>query len=494
MTRQTSRHHKKTEKIPLTVALMTHNRENYLKETIEAILLQTYKDFELLILDNGSTDQTPSIVLGIKDVRLRYIRNPSGFCAYFNGISALKIARGNRIIMTHDDDIMEPDLLAKEMKIMDENPDIIAVWSNVSVIDKNGKLIRSHLTPPGKNRIFKKGEFITQLAKEFIWPPPSTLMFERQKFPPNTIRRWYYHKTLGKSPPKTHGGDDVLIPSYMNTLGSVAFLNEPLLRYRKHEQQDTHKIETSLPILNTYKALLNHAKKLPNKEEITPILNSHVIRFSTQREITKAKKKNISKGIKNKIKKSINNILTSDNQTTEATLPIQPLIILLSQIEKGNTEIFRNQLRPEAWRPTSYQAFFYWIKLREAGKNLLTQIPYQSQIVILGSSLVSALLINEARETNLNVLCYIDSNITRQHQTMLGIPIHPPEWLASQGKAVDYVILSSERDQDAYLHEFIHGLNKDVTTLSWKDLALDQRHWMNAPPGPSVANACSDRI
>ena len=90
--------------------------------------------------------------------------------------------------------------------------------------------------------------------------------------------------------------------------------------------------------------------------------------------------------------------------------------------------------------------------------------------------MVSALLINEAREQGLNVIACIDSNITRQNEMMLGIPIYSPEWLSSQGTAVDYVILSSERDQETYLCDFIRSLNNSVKTLSWKDLAMKKKY------------------
>ncbi len=166
-----------------------------------------------------------------------------------------------------------------------------------------------------------------------------------------------------------------------------------------------------------------------------------------------------------------------------ATIPLLPLRIFLAQTGYG-TEVFDALTAPGPEHPTAMHALFHWAKLRQAQKNLFAPLPEQTNIVILGSALVSALLINVAREHGLNVLACIDSNITRQHQTMLGTPIRPPEWLASQGKAVDYVILSSERDQDAYLHEFIHSLNKDAKTLSWKDLALDQECCPHQPPMP----------
>ncbi|MEG1681111.1 MAG: glycosyltransferase family A protein, partial [Stenotrophomonas sp.] len=101
--------------IPLTVALLTYNRPHYLQLALRAIIEQTYADFELLVMDNGSTDHTPEVVLGFKDDRLRYVRNAPGHPASFNGTSAILIARGKRLLVTHDDDIMEPYMLQRQM-------------------------------------------------------------------------------------------------------------------------------------------------------------------------------------------------------------------------------------------------------------------------------------------------------------------------------------------------------------------------------------------
>ena len=84
--------------IPLTVALLTYDRSHYLRQTLKAIMEQYYTEFELLVLDNGSTDDTADAVLSMRDDRLRYMRNPLGYTARFNGLSAIWIARGERLL------------------------------------------------------------------------------------------------------------------------------------------------------------------------------------------------------------------------------------------------------------------------------------------------------------------------------------------------------------------------------------------------------------
>lgn len=466
-------------RIPLTVALLTYNRAHFLREAITGILAQTYRDFEFLILDNGSTDDTPSVVLSMRDERIRYVRNPPGHGPQFNGFSAVKIARGERIIVTHDDDVMRPTMLEKQMAMLDTHPGMTGVWTNTSTIDCHGNIIQEYFTPNGPDRIYKTGEFIAKFPSENLWPLPCTFMFIRKKYPQHKVDELYYDKDLGKQPPKTHGGDDVLLAALMNVQGSVSFLNEPLLKYRRHNSQDTNQTHLSIGILETYRTLRRFAGKLPDKAKAVLLLDASIARFTAQHDIIHTTVAQPTVAARVKLKRLLDKACRSFGPNSEADLQLLPLRIFLSQTSKYGDEIFQPLTVPKEDHPIATHALFHWACLRQAGMNLFAPIPEGSNIVIFGSALVSDLLVNEARLTKLNVLCCIDSNATRQGQTMLGTPIHPPKWLTFQGDAVDYVILSSERDQDAYLHAFILGLNKNVTSLSWKDLALDQQRWTN---------------
>jgi len=459
--------------IPLTVALLTYNRSHYLREAIEGIRAQTYRNFEFLILDNGSTDDTPSVVLGIQDERIRYVRNPPGLEIMFNGVSAFKIARGRRLIITHDDDIMQPQMLEKQMAIMDANPDVTAVWTNTSTIDQDGNTIQEYFTPPGNDRIYGKGEFIARFPSENLWPLPSCMMFERARYSRRYIDPIYYDQELGKRLPKNHGGDDVLIPALMNTFGSVAFLNAPLLKYRKHGAQDSNRTHLSRGIVNTYKILRRLAGKLADRERIVPLLDSHIARFTAQHEIIHTVAPQPDAKVRAQLKRLFDKACSDLSHNMEAAPPLLPLRIFLSQTLANGRDFFEGLTEPASENPTATHALFHWAKLRQSGGNLFSAIPPKANVVILGSALISALLINEARERGLNLLCCIDSNVTRQNQTMLGTLIRCPEWIATEDKPIDYVILSSERDQDAYLREFMHGLNKTVQIRSWKELAFE---------------------
>src|ERR1035438_2739598 len=93
----------------VSVLMPTYNQQKYLRAAIESILTQTFTDFELLVLDDGSTDSTPKILreYAIKDQRLRVIsRQNKGLCASLNELLAL--AQGQLIARMDSDDISLP--------------------------------------------------------------------------------------------------------------------------------------------------------------------------------------------------------------------------------------------------------------------------------------------------------------------------------------------------------------------------------------------------
>lgn len=123
----------------ITVGMPTFNRGSYLAEAIRHVLAQSYRDFELLIYDDGSTDNTQEVVRAIGDERLISFRSPTnvGIPAVLNAI--LGVARGEAIVMLHDHDIAQPWLLEAMMEVLDSNPTVGFVNPGVAWIDQDGR-------------------------------------------------------------------------------------------------------------------------------------------------------------------------------------------------------------------------------------------------------------------------------------------------------------------------------------------------------------------
>lgn len=108
----------------VSVIVPTYNRLQLLKETVSSILSQTYTGFELIIVDNMSTDGTEAFVKAIDDKRVRYFRNPNNGVIAVNRNLGIKNAGGRFIAFCDDDDLWLKDKLETQVRYMDANPDI----------------------------------------------------------------------------------------------------------------------------------------------------------------------------------------------------------------------------------------------------------------------------------------------------------------------------------------------------------------------------------
>ncbi len=116
-----------------------YNAERYIKDSIESILNQSERDFEFIIVDDGSTDKTSLIISSFSDPRLRVFKiNHCGLIYSLNfGISK---ANGEYIARMDVDDISEPNRLKKQADFLDDHPDIALCGSFATIIDENGKV------------------------------------------------------------------------------------------------------------------------------------------------------------------------------------------------------------------------------------------------------------------------------------------------------------------------------------------------------------------
>jgi glycosyltransferase involved in cell wall biosynthesis len=127
---------------PVTVLMPAYNAERYLGEAIDSILAQTLTEFEFLILDDGSTDQTPTILreYAQRDSRIRVLTlRHAGYTAALN--AGITYSRGNLIARMDADDRALPDRLEQQVAYLREHPQCVALGGQVLVIDPDGRPI-----------------------------------------------------------------------------------------------------------------------------------------------------------------------------------------------------------------------------------------------------------------------------------------------------------------------------------------------------------------
>lgn len=134
----------------VSVLMSVYNGEKYLKESIESILSQTYSDFEFIIIDDGSTDNSLKIIKAFPDQRIRLVCNKKNIGLANSLNRGIKLAQGEYILRMDADDISLPNRITKQVKYMDANPDIdiSGVWIKHIMQDKKEKLIWKFPTDP----------------------------------------------------------------------------------------------------------------------------------------------------------------------------------------------------------------------------------------------------------------------------------------------------------------------------------------------------------
>lgn len=126
----------------LSIGLPVYNGEEYLAESLDALLGQTYEDFELVISDNASTDGTQDICrrYAEKDSRIRYLRLSRNIGAAPNHNHVFTECRGELFKWASHDDLYARDLLLRCVQALDERPEVILAHSGQAVIDGDGKV------------------------------------------------------------------------------------------------------------------------------------------------------------------------------------------------------------------------------------------------------------------------------------------------------------------------------------------------------------------
>ncbi|TAE60679.1 MAG: glycosyltransferase family 2 protein [Nostocales cyanobacterium] len=129
--------------VKVSVCIPTYNRAGLLPYAVNSVLNQTYTDFELIICDDGSTDNTTEVVSKWNDPRIRYIRQPVNGGRSRNMRSGFEAATGDYFIKFDDDDAITPEFLEKTVKVLDVNANIDFVCTNHWIINQNNERIES---------------------------------------------------------------------------------------------------------------------------------------------------------------------------------------------------------------------------------------------------------------------------------------------------------------------------------------------------------------
>ena len=133
----------------VTVLMSVYNGEKYLREAIDSILNQTFKDFEFLIINDGSTDRTAEILESYNDPRIKIINNEKNMGLIRSLNKGIRMSRGGYIARMDADDVSMPERLKKEVDFMETHTDYAVVGTFVKILNKDSEVIHLIERPIG---------------------------------------------------------------------------------------------------------------------------------------------------------------------------------------------------------------------------------------------------------------------------------------------------------------------------------------------------------
>jgi glycosyltransferase involved in cell wall biosynthesis len=135
----------------VSIGMPVYNGENYIKEALDSILAQSFRNFELIISDNASTDTTEKICRSYaeKDQRIKYYRTNQNRGAAWNFQQVFHLAKGQYFQWACHDDVWAPTLMERCVEVLGRCPDVVLCYTKAAYIDANGTRIERSIARPG---------------------------------------------------------------------------------------------------------------------------------------------------------------------------------------------------------------------------------------------------------------------------------------------------------------------------------------------------------
>lgn len=199
----------------VTVIMPVYNGEAYLAEAIKSVLNQTFQDFELLLINDGSTDNSLKIIQNFNDSRLRVVSNESNWGLVRTRNRGLSEAKGQYLAMLDCDDIALPDRLHRQVHFLNQFMDYGVVGSQIIFINEQGKEV-------GRETYNQKTENIPAILFFNNYLAQSSVMIRK-----NILNEMRYREEF---PP----AEDYDLWVRLSRITKIKILPIPLVKYRLH--------------------------------------------------------------------------------------------------------------------------------------------------------------------------------------------------------------------------------------------------------------------
>jgi glycosyltransferase involved in cell wall biosynthesis len=249
-----------TSELKVSVLMPAFNAEQFIRDAIESILAQTFRNFEFIIIDDGSSDHTSEIIKTFKDSRIRFHRNKKNLGIVRTLNKGLALAKGKYIARMDADDISLPERLAKQVEFMDQNPEIVVSGGAIEEFSiENSRPLRVHKMPE------EPAEIRALLLFQCVLMHPTIIM-----------RRSIIASEKFRYSPRDRHVEDFGMWQRISFSHCLANLPDVLLKYRLSPQSITHLAEKKVyerdqAHIAIYQQALNRFNVGANKYELTAL-------------------------------------------------------------------------------------------------------------------------------------------------------------------------------------------------------------------------------
>ena len=286
-----------TKDFPLvSVLIPAYNHENYIQETIESIINQTYPNIELIILDDGSKDKTWEKITELKPkcenrfVKILFeTKQNEGTCITLNKL--LKLSSGEFVYIIASDDLAKPQAIEEEVKFLQDNPDYALAVGDNEYVDSMGKQIfrtQKAFTSNIKNAKYKTvKEFLSSKLKiDFLSDDFGSYktLYKENYIPNGYLIRKNIFETIGNFT-KNAPLEDFWLMLQISKYKKMKYIDEILFSYRIH---DTNTIGNSTRMRELTTQTRNYEQKLLEKyltnhknDELLKIYNEGICYYQT---------------------------------------------------------------------------------------------------------------------------------------------------------------------------------------------------------------------
>lgn len=203
----------------VSIVIPTFNRDRYIVQTVASVVAQTYENWQLIIVDDGSTDNTRQVLDPfVRDQRISLVcqDNQGQAAARNNGLAQ---AQGELLCFLDSDDLWKPDKLTRQVRLMSENPDYDVVYGDRETIDEHGRLLHWQNMERHSGRITRE-----LLADNFV--SFSTAMIRTHRI-----------RDIGGFDTRVRFGDDYDMWLRLSVDSRFLFVPEIFAAYRSMDQQ-----------------------------------------------------------------------------------------------------------------------------------------------------------------------------------------------------------------------------------------------------------------